>query len=184
MSTTVSPRMRTALDVTTVIARWFLAVTFIYMGLQKALDPVTFLKLVRQYEIVKNPFMLNAIASSLPFFEIACGLFLLFGVAVRGTAVNLIAMLVPFTLMVLRRALEIAATQGTPFCAIKFDCGCGNGEVIICHKLIENTGLLFLSCWLLSGFGRQLCARFSLLKTNSDAPTPVSGPSTTAEYRG
>src|SRR5262249_44706065 len=151
--------------VATVVARWFLAVTFIYMGLHKAMDPVTFLKLVRQYDLVKDPFVLNTIASTLPWFEVVCGLLLLSGVAVRGTAINLVAMLIPFTLLVLRRALAIAATQGTPFCAIKFDCGCGNGEVIICHKLIENSGLILLSVWLLAGYGRQLCARFTLLKS-------------------
>src|SRR6266567_3098433 len=161
----IGPRFRLALDIATVLARWFLAFVFIYMGLEKALDPVTFLKLVRQYELVKNPLLLNVIASTLPWFEIICGLLLLAGVAVRGTAINLIAMLVPFTLLVLRRALAIAATQGTPFCAIKFDCGCGGGEVLICHNLIENSALFFLACWLLTGFGRQLCARFSLLKT-------------------
>jgi uncharacterized membrane protein YphA (DoxX/SURF4 family) len=175
----LAPRTRTALDTATVLARWFLAITFIYMGVQKALDPVTFLKLVRQYDIVKDPFILNAIASSLPWFEIACGLLLLIGVAVRGTAINLIAMLVPFTLMILRRALAIAATQGTPFCAIKFDCGCGSGEVIICHKLLENSGLLLLSCWLLTGYGRQLSARFSLLKPFSENQTPASTPAAT-----
>jgi len=178
------PRVRLALDIATVLARWFLGIVFIYMGMQKAVDPVTFLKLVRQYEFVKNPLLLNTIASTLPWFEIFCGLMLVAGVAVRGAAINLIAMLVPFSLLVLRRALAIAATQGTPFCAIKFDCGCGGGEVVICHKLIENSGLLILACWLLTGRGRQLSARFSLLKPASDAPTPVSTPSATAEYRG
>jgi uncharacterized membrane protein YphA (DoxX/SURF4 family) len=184
MTMSPSPRNRRALDVATVLARWFLAFVFIYMGLQKALDPVTFLKLVRQYELVKDPFLLNTIVSTLPWFEIICGVLLLAGVAVRGTAVNLIAMLVPFSLMVFRRALAIAATQGTPFCVIKFDCGCGNGEVLICHKLIENSGLLLLACWLLTGFGRQLCARFSLQKTTPGVPTPISAPPATAEYRG
>jgi len=126
----MTPRFRLALDLATVLARWFLGIVFIYMGLEKAMDPVTFLKLVRQYEFLKNPLILNTIASTLPWFEVFCGLMLLAGVAVRGAAMNLIAMLVPFSLLVLRRALAIAATQGTPFCAIKFDCGCGNGEVL------------------------------------------------------
>jgi len=180
----MTPRFRLALDIATVLARWFLAIVFIYMGLEKALDPVTFLKLVRQYEFVKNPLLLNTIASTLPWFEVFCGLMLLAGVAVRGAAINLIAMLVPFSLLVLRRALAIAATQGTPFCAIKFDCGCGNGEVLICHKLIENSALLFLACWILVGFGRQLSMRFSLLNSASDAPVPVSAPSAKVEYHG
>ena len=74
----------------------------------------------------------------------------------------LVAMLVPFTLIVLKKALALAAAQGISFCAVKFDCGCGAGEVFICHKLVENFVLLLLSAWLLQGHGRQLCLRFSL----------------------
>ena len=144
------------------LARWWLGCVFIYMGLNKALPhPEDFLKLVRQYDMVTSPFLLNSIGAALPWFEVYCGVLLLAGVAVRGTALNLIAMLVPFTLIVLKRALAIAAASGTPFCAVKFDCGCGAGEVFICHKLVENTALLLLSAWLLTGRGRQLCLRFS-----------------------
>jgi hypothetical protein len=86
-------------------------------------------------------------------------------VAVRGAALMLLTMLVPFTLLVLRRALAIHATQGTPFCAISFDCGCGAGEVVICTKLLENSALTFLSGWLQTGRGRKLCLRYGLLKS-------------------
>jgi uncharacterized membrane protein YphA (DoxX/SURF4 family) len=184
MNTTPKAGFKRALDIASVAARWFLGVTFIYMGLQKAMDPVTFLKLIRQYEVVKDPFVLNTIASTLPWFEVVCGLLLLGGVAVRGTALNLIAMLIPFTLLILRRALAIASTQGTPFCLIKFDCGCGNGEVVICNKLIENSGLILISVWLLAGYGRQLSARFTLRKSRAEIPVPVSERSTTVEYHG
>lgn len=73
-------------------------------------------------------------------------------------------MLVPFTLIVLKRALAIAAASGISFCAVKFDCGCGAGEVFICNKLVENSVLLLLSAWLLAGGGRQLCARYELCR--------------------
>jgi hypothetical protein len=108
--------------------------------------------------------VLNSIGAALPWFEVYCGVLLLTGVAVRGTALNLIAMLVPFTLVALKRALEIMADKGVSFCAVKFDCGCGAGEVFICHKLVENTVLLLMAAWLLSGQGRQLCLRFSLMR--------------------
>jgi len=154
-----------ARDAAAVLARWWLGCVFIYMGLHKALPhPEYFLKLVRQYDMVTSPFLLNSIGAALPWFEVYCGLLLLVGVAVRGSALNLAAMLVPFTLIVLKRALAIAATSGIPFCAVKFDCGCGAGEVFICHKLLENTVLLLLSAWLLTGRGRQLCLRFSLFR--------------------
>ena len=143
-------------------ARWALGVLFIYMGLKKAVHPAEFLKLVRQYDMVSSPFLLNSIAAALPWFEAFCGLLLLAGVAVRGTAVVLVAMLVPFTLLILKRALAVASAQGLALCMVKFDCGCGSGEVLICHKLLENCLLTFLACWLIAGAGRKLSMRFSL----------------------
>jgi uncharacterized membrane protein YphA (DoxX/SURF4 family) len=151
-----------ALDWAAVLGRWLLGGLFVYMGMTKALQPEDFLKLVRQYDMVNTPFLLNGIAALLPWFEVFCGLLLLAGVAVRGATLMLVAMLVPFTLLVLKRAWAIHVTQGTPFCAIKFDCGCGNGEVLICRKIPENCALLLLSIWLLLGHGRRLSARFSL----------------------
>jgi len=164
-----------------VLARWWLGGVFIFMGLHKALPhPEAFLKLVNQYDMMTTPFLLNSIGAALPWFEVFCGLLLLAGVAVRGAALNLVVMLVPFTLVVLKRALVIAAVSGKPFCAVKFDCGCGAGEVFICHKLVENTVLLLLSLWLLTGRGRPLCFHFSLFREKTgaaDQPTPVQ-PST------
>lgn len=126
------------------VGRWVLGALMLWMGLSKALDPVNFLKLVRQYELVSSPPWINAVAAGLPWFEALCGLLLLAGLAVRGTALISLLMLVPFTAMVWRRALELQAQNGLPFCAIRFDCGCGAGEVQICAKLLEN-GLLILT---------------------------------------
>jgi len=144
-------------------ARWLLGILFLYMGLSKALHPVEFLKLVRQYDLVQTPLLLNLIGACLPWFEAFCGLLLLAGVAVRGTALVLVAMLIPFTALVWRRALLLHATGGLPFCAIKFDCGCGAGEVFICRKLAENAGLLLLCglliCWRHST-GKRGCPGF------------------------
>ena len=152
------------------MVRWVLAGVFIYMGVTKALRPEEFLKLVHQYQLVSQPFLLNSIAAALPWFEVFCGLLLLFGIAVRGAALMLVLMLIPFSLIVLQRALVIAATQGLPFCAVKFDCGCGNGEVFICHKLLENGLLLLLAAWVLVAPSQRFCAQFSLL-----TPAPTSG---------
>ena len=102
-------------------------------------------------------------ASTLPWFEIFCGLLLVLGMAVRGTAVMLAAMLIPFTIIVLLRALAIYHAGGMPFCAIKFDCGCGAGEVVICHKLAENSGLTALAAWLIFWPRNRLCLRERLV---------------------
>jgi uncharacterized membrane protein YphA (DoxX/SURF4 family) len=170
MNTSQSSWSRTAADTFAVLARWLLGAVFLYLGLNKALHPVEFLKLVRQYDLVQSSLLLNSIAAALPWFEIFCGLLLLAGVAVRGTAVMLIVMLVPFTVLVFRRALAIQSAQAIPFCAVKFDCGCGTGEVFICRKLLENFLFILFSVWLLAGYGRNLCVRHSLMsfraKTN------------------
>jgi uncharacterized membrane protein YphA (DoxX/SURF4 family) len=128
--------------------RWVIGGMFIYMGLSKALHPVEFLKLVRQYEMVQQPWLLNSIAAILPWFEVFCGALLVTGVLRRGAALVTVLMLVPFTFLVARRAFAIHAGQGTPFCDIKFDCGCGAGEVVICHKLVENGLLTVGALWL------------------------------------
>jgi len=144
-------------------ARWLLGFLFVYTGIEKALDPVGFLKLVRQYDLVHIPFFLNTIAATLPWFEASCGVFLLLGIAVRGTALALVAVLIPFTGVVWHRALILEAAKMIPFCAVKFDCGCGTGEVFICAKLLENFCLILLTCSLLLGRGRRFALRYSII---------------------
>jgi uncharacterized membrane protein YphA (DoxX/SURF4 family) len=148
-----------------ILARWGLGLLFIYMGLTKALQPIDFLKLVRQYDVVDTPFFLNAIAILLPWFEVWCGLLLLAGIAVRGSALVIAVMLVVFTLLVLQRAWAIHTAQAIPFCAVKFNCGCGGGDVWICRKLTENSLLTLLALWLaIAGRGQGCCARYRLFR--------------------
>src|SRR6266545_4408395 len=85
-------------ELTAAIARWILGGVMIYMGVSKALHPVDFLKIVRQYEMVDNHVALNLIAAALPWFEVFCGLLLVCGIAVRASALLCLAMLIPFTL--------------------------------------------------------------------------------------
>jgi uncharacterized membrane protein YphA (DoxX/SURF4 family) len=151
-------------------ARWILGGVYVWMGLSKALDPVGFLKLVHEYGVVTTPLLLNLIAGILPWFEVFCGLLLLLGVAVRGAALVAVAMLVPFTLLVLRRAFVLLAGSQLPFCAIKFDCGCGAGEVFICRKLAENTALTFVSLGLFFLRQHRGCLRPTLFGPKPPEP--------------
>ncbi len=151
------------------LARWVVGGLFIYMGLNKALHPVEFLKLVREYDLVSIPFLLNSIGAALPWFEVFCGLLLVLGVAVRGSALIMVSLLVPFTIVVLKRALAISAALHKPFMEVKFDCGCGNGEVFIWKKMIENSVLILLSLWLLAGAGKRFSAWFSLFPRKREA---------------
>jgi uncharacterized membrane protein YphA (DoxX/SURF4 family) len=145
-----------------VAARALLGGLLIYLGLIKALHPVDFLKVLRQYELIQSHFLLNTIASTLPWFEIFCGLLLVSGVAVRGTALLAILMLVPFSAAVLHRALAIREAKGLALCAIRFDCGCGTGEVAICNKLVENGFAIGLALLLLLVCSRRWSLRYSL----------------------
>jgi hypothetical protein len=83
---------------------------------------------------------------------------------VRGAALVSLLMLLAFTPLVLKRALELQAAANIPFCMVKFDCGCGAGEVWICRKLTENVLLMLVSAWLLFGGGRLLSLRYALLR--------------------
>lgn len=130
------------------VARWVLGGMFLYTGVVKAVDPVEFLKLAREFGIVGSPAGLNLIAAALPWFEVFCGLLLLSGVAVRGTALAVLVLLIPLSAMVLRRALAVQDAAALPFCAVRFDCGCGLGEVAVCQKLAENGLLIGLAAFL------------------------------------
>jgi uncharacterized membrane protein YphA (DoxX/SURF4 family) len=143
----VEARANAWVDVLAAGARWCAAGAFLYLGLGKALHPVEFLKLVRQYGVLESPWLLNLTAAVLPWLEVACGALLLAGVAVRGTALVLAALLGVFSLLVFGRALEIREATALAFCAIRFDCGCGSGEVLICRKLLENAALAGLCLW-------------------------------------
>jgi uncharacterized membrane protein YphA (DoxX/SURF4 family) len=149
-------------DILATLARWLLGGMFIYLGLTKAMHPVEFLKLVRQYDVFHDSLLLNLTAAALPWFEVFCGCLLVLGIAVRGASAMLALMLVAFSAMVLLRALAIREAGQLPFCAIKFDCGCGAGEVFICRKLAENAILLALSFWLTFSRRSWLCVRHAV----------------------
>lgn len=141
----------------------------IYFGFMKATAPVEFLKVLREYELTQYPGLLNFVAGTLPWMEIMCGTFLLCGIAVRGTAVTTGVMLTAFTLVVLTRALTIYQAGGIPFCGIKFDCGCGNGEVMICGKLVENWALILLSILACRGSTGRFSLRYGLINSRGVA---------------
>lgn len=124
---------------------------FIYMGIKKAMEPVTFLKLIREYEMFPDGlwWLLNFTAATLPWVETLCGLLLILGVARRGTALLIMAMLSVFMPMILLRGLGIHNAHDTPFCSIYFDCGCGAGIVNFCWKMAEDIALFFAALLIL-----------------------------------
>ncbi len=133
--------MKTALPL---IARLLLGATFVVLGFNKAQNPSDFLKVIREYELVPldPPVLINSIAAFLPWMEIAWGLMLILGIALRGTALVVLASLAVFTVAIANRALGVSAAGAIPFCEVKFDCGCGTGVEYVCRKLPENVGLM------------------------------------------
>src|SRR5206468_4056450 len=105
---------------------------------------------------------LNLLATVLPWLEIFCGILLIFGIAWRGTALLILIMLTGFTFVIIRRAIGIH-DGGIPWLDIKFDCGCGGGEVYIYKKLPENIGLWLLSLIILLSRSRRFCLDLNLL---------------------
>ena len=141
------------------VARLVLGATFVWLGALKAGDPVQFLKLLRQYELVSesNPMLLNVFAAVVPWLEMWCGLLLLLGVAVRGTAVTVLALLTTFLVAIAVRGAALARQGGTPLCAVAFDCGCGSGIENVCSKLLQDCALWLLAWVALLSRSRRFC---------------------------
>lgn len=118
----------------------------IWFALQKLGDPVAFLKAVHEYRILPAawPRAANLVAIWIPAIELAGGALLILGVGRRGVALALAAMLLTFTAAVAWRGFQLHGQLGGSLCAVKFDCGCGTGEVFLCAKLAENA--LLITC--------------------------------------
>ncbi|MCD6338296.1 MAG: DoxX family membrane protein [Verrucomicrobia bacterium] len=115
---------------------------FVWFGIQKALDPVDFLKQIHAYEFFPEGLWMNWTAAILPWAEIVLGACLVTGIRLRPAALLSVALLVFFTAAVFLRGWALHAETGAALCAVRFDCGCGAGEVWLCRKLAENGVLL------------------------------------------
>lgn len=133
------------------IARIAFGVIMISFALPKIATPIDFLKEVHTYGILPEEpaILLNLVAVCLPWFELIGSVALILGLARRGTSLMFTVLMVFFTVMVLHRAMGLHQELGGAFCDIKFDCGCGHGEVYICRKALENLGLMVLACYCL-----------------------------------
>ena len=133
-------------------ARLILGATFISMGISKILEPIKFLKAVKQYEILplEPPILINSTAVILPWLEVVIGLLLIAGIARRGGATISFGMLVVFNIAILKLGLDHQAKNPEmAFTEIVLDCGCGAGPVNVAWKLLQNLGLIILSAGLM-----------------------------------
>ena len=135
---------------------------FIFLGTKKIMaEPQAFLKAVKEYNLLPldPPYLINVASVVVPWIEVIVGAALVTGIYLRGAALTFMVMLAAFTTAVFIRALGVYEDGSLPFCTIKFDCGCGQGEVIICEKLSQNGLLFLLGVPILLSRSRHFCLR-------------------------
>ena len=106
----------------------------------KLAAPVEFLKAVHGYGVLPTepPFILNLAGAGVPWMEMAAAFCLITGLLRRGAGLVVSAFLAVFTLAILLRAGDEA---GASLLTHAFDCGCGNGVVIVWQKVLSNLAL-------------------------------------------
>ena len=141
------------------VARLIVGGTLVYASIDKLRDPVSFLKAVKEYEVVPVEWhrTLNSIAVVVPWIELLGGAALILGIGLHGIGGVLCAMLAGFTSLIALRTWGIMQAEGTPFFEVQFNCGCGTGPEIIWIKLLENTGLILLSLLTAVSSSRSFC---------------------------
>lgn len=130
--------------------RLVLAAVFIYAALQKIGKPLQFAEEIRMYRVLDIGPLLYITAIVLPWVELLCGIFLIPGLFIRGSALILVILSVFFLVFVSIRTIGVLRNEETPFMRIYFDCGCGFGVTYAWKKLLENVLLLAGSVLLLT----------------------------------
>jgi uncharacterized membrane protein YphA (DoxX/SURF4 family) len=127
-------------------ARVVLGGVLLIAGTLKALDPQASVAAVRAYELLPDG-LATAVGWGLPFAEIALGVLLVAGVAVRIVAAAAAGLLLVFV-----AAVASAAVRG-----LSIDCGCfGAGGVVAPGAtaygadIARDAGLLLLAGWLVA----------------------------------
>jgi len=112
---------------------------FLYSGVVKLIDPITFADDVRNYRLVGDPFA-AALALFIPWLEVAAGIAVMAQRFARGGAFVLVACLFAFT-----GAIAIAWARG-----LDITCGCfGSGEPVNYPvKIAQNFVLLAAGIWI------------------------------------
>lgn len=125
-------------------ARLGLAGVWLAAGLLKVGDPGASVRAVRSYDVLPEA-VVPLVGHALPFLEIALGILLLLGLAVRPAAVASAALL----------ALFVAGIVQAWARGLTIDCGCfggggqvAEGETQYLQDLLRDTGFLLMAGWL------------------------------------
>lgn len=95
------------------IIRLVVGVIFIYASIDKIVHPEQFAQIVYNYKILPH-FTINLLAIVLPWLEMICGLFLIFGIMPRSSSLVISSLIVIFII-----ALSINLFRG-----VDLSCGC------------------------------------------------------------
>jgi uncharacterized membrane protein YphA (DoxX/SURF4 family) len=134
------------------ILRIFLALIFIFAGIEKIGNPINFSIAISNYKLFPLT-IINFSAVVIPWIEIISGILLMFGVSVKENAVIITSLLFIFTILII-----ISLFRG-----LNIDCGCFGtvlGSRIGLMKVGENI-LQIISGLLLIKYGSSV---FSLKK--------------------
>jgi uncharacterized membrane protein YphA (DoxX/SURF4 family) len=147
-----------------IAVRVVLGLIFVFASVDKIADPAAFSRSIMNYHILPYGVAM-VIATILPWMELLCGLTLLSGVLVQGSALLVLAMLIVFT-----GAVFSALIRG-----LDISCGCFTQDPtagrIGWWKIAENIGMILLSAFLY--FSRSM--RFSLEELVRSKPSRLPG---------
>ena len=140
--------------------RLFLAAIFIYAAAQKIGKPLLFADEIHTYGVVGYGVPLYLMAVVLPWLELLCGLSLVSGVIIRGSALILLGLNAMFIAVIAIRTVGFLR-EGTPFLKVYFDCGCGFGATYAWKKLLEDSVYFILAMILLFAPGHRFSISFA-----------------------
>lgn len=128
------------------LARITSAGTLIYYAIEKIIDPVSFFKAIREYNLISDELypILNLVVSAIPITEALAAFCLITGLWRRAAGIIVSGLIALFSIAILLRTFNIMAEQNISFAEVEFDCGCGSGEVIIWQKIIMNIALIVI----------------------------------------
>ena len=118
-------------------SRVFISIIFIFAGIEKIGDPSSFAESITNYKMFPE-FLVNLFAVVIPWAELAVGILLLFGTAVKENTFILSVLLTFFVILIF-----VAVLRG-----LNIDCGCFgtiSASKVGLQKIIENILLLLLT---------------------------------------
>jgi uncharacterized membrane protein YphA (DoxX/SURF4 family) len=169
LRTTTSRRLDGLLAWVSTVARFGLAVVWIWAARAKILDPDGAVRSVRAYRLLPEA-LVHTVGYGLPFLELAVALLLIAGVATRLAAITSTALLLVFM-----AGIASAWVRG-----LQIDCGCfstGGPDATVgasqyLGELLRDTGLALVSIWLVWRPWSHLALGSDAARRTEEPPRP------------